>query len=144
MAGWGRLEDREIAEQTGRLVLSNPAPGVFYTLADGRLGVEAASVYTQYGDEIGTQDGRHIGLHDWWSMTGYEPGVRQHVVTWSMKVISRWDEIHVALRSHVVKMGVNLANIALGGKISVHTRRESFEEVFLRVRDAASRAGGAP
>lgn len=126
MAAWRALDDRVIETELGRLRLANPARGVFLSEAAGRLGVEAAHAYTDYADEIATQYAGGIGVHDWWTMAGYDPGVRQHVVGWSMRVISDWVQIHVALRSQIVKMGVTLANVALGGKVAIYTDRNKF------------------
>lgn len=127
MADWSGLEERLLETKTGRLRLANPARGVFLSEATGRLGLEAAHAYTVYADEVATQRDGGIGLHDWWEMAGYDPGVRQHVVGWSLRIISEWTQIHVALRSQVVKMGVTLANVALGGKVNIYTDRSKFE-----------------
>jgi hypothetical protein len=127
MADWRALEERVVETETGRLRLANPAPGVFLSEATGRLGLEAAYAYTTYADGVATQRDGGIGLHDWWWMAGYDPGVRQHVVGWSLRIISQWNQIHVALRSQVVKMGVTLANVALGGKVNVYTEYAKFE-----------------
>lgn len=124
---WRSLDEQVWATELGRLRLTNPAPGVFMSEAVGVLGLEAAHAYTGFADAVAGQGAGGIGLHDWWEMSGYDPGVRQHVVGWSLRIISEWEQIHVALRSKVVKMGVTLANVALGGKISIYTDRARFE-----------------
>lgn len=88
--------------------------------------MEAARAFTRFGEAVLEQAEGGIGMHDWYKMTGYDSGVRQYVVKWSVSVIKRWAEIHVGLKSKVVRMGVTLANVALGGKVTIHDDRQEF------------------
>ena len=92
------------------------------------MGLEFAEAYIEVGNAVLAGSERVIGLHDWSEMTGYDSGVRVKVTAWGMKVITRFDAIHVFSRSSVVRMGVSVANIALGGSVSVHSSAEAFAQ----------------
>ena len=51
--------------------------------------------------------------------------------------LAAYDEVHIALRSKIVAMGMQVANIRLGGKIHVHLLRARLEADLKRVLRAS-------
>lgn len=122
---------RELSNDSGRGRIWSPRPGVFASELQGMMTNEFAEAYISVGNGVLEQSSRAVGIHDWSNMKGYESGVRMQVTNWAMGVISRFDAIHVLSDSSVVRMGVSVANIALGGMIKVHQSPED----FARIRD---------
>ena len=91
------------------------------------MGIEFAEAYIEIADAVLEGSERVIAVHDWSALTGYGSGVRTRVTSWGLGVISRFDAIHVFSTSSVVRMGVTVANMALGGRIFVHDKRSDFE-----------------
>ena len=104
------------------------------------MDLDFAEAYVEVGNSVLAETKRAVGLHDWSKMTGYDAGVRMQVTAWALKVITRFDDIHVYSVSSVVRMGVSVANIALGGSITVHKCPEAFaqaREHLLQTRAAS-------
>jgi hypothetical protein len=120
---------RELSNDSGRGRIWSPQPGVFASDLEGMMTHEFAEAYISVGNGVLEQSERAVGIHDWSNMTGYESGVRMKVTPWAMGVISRFDAIHVLSESSVVRMGVSVANIALGGLIKVHKDAEEFARI---------------
>ena len=127
------LEEQSIEGHEGFLRLWCPAPGIFASRATGSINLEQANAFMEFGDKVLQQRSPGVGLHDWAEMTGYGSGVRPAVSSWSLRVVSRWSAIHVYMESRVVRMGVAVVNIALGGKVRVHKDRPAFEHAVEEV-----------
>jgi len=97
---------------------------------DGRF----APVIVRRFDAILAQDGAVLMLYDMWSMPTYDSQLRVELTDWCRKHLKSIPALHVAQRSKLVAMGVAVANVALGGLITTHSSRASF--------DAALRATG--
>jgi hypothetical protein len=71
--------------------------------------------------------GRFVLLADFWDMQTYDSQVRVGWTGWCTKHRADLDGLHILLRSKLVAMGVTVANLALGGLITVHTERTKFD-----------------
>ena len=88
--------------------------------------MQFAEAYIEVGDAVLKRSETVVGVHDWSALTGYDSGVRARVTSWGMRVISKFEAIHVFSQSSVVRMGVVVSNMALRGRILVHEDREKF------------------
>jgi len=127
------VDEQTIESSTGSIVLYSPAPGVFASRVRGSMGMVQADAYIAFGDAVLAAHTPGIGLHDWAAMTGYASGVRMKVTSWAVRVIGRFEAIHIHTESRVVRMGVAVANMGLAGKIAVHAERTGFDAVSERL-----------
>jgi hypothetical protein len=136
-----QIPDRKLSNKRGSLVMSNPAPGVFASRATGQLELEHARLFMDFGDALLATPGSKIGIHHWYDMLGYDSECRRVIVGWTMKIIRDFEGVHVGLRSRLVKMGVTIANVALGGVVTMHEDRAEFERFFGQLVEERLRPG---
>jgi hypothetical protein len=73
--------------------------------------------------------------------TGYESEVRIEATEHMRRIRPRLLSVQLLVRSKIVAMGVSVANLALGGFMTVHTRRAAFDAALAAA--AASGKGSA-
>jgi hypothetical protein len=64
---------------------------------------------------------------DCWEAPGYDTALRIALTEWMVEHRSRIEQIHVLARAPMVRMGVSVANLALGGLIKTYALRPSYE-----------------
>ena len=110
---------------------------------------------TEYGPHIIRRweavfraSGRITILVDCNEMLSYESGLRVAMTDWALKHRASLDPLHFLNRSKLVAMGVAVANLAVGGLITSHTTRPSYDLVVrkhgLPVNPSMPKALGAP
>jgi len=62
------------------------------------------------------EDGRVLGFHDWFQMTGYDTASRNQLTEWSLRR-SALAQINIGTRAKLVSMGVTVAALALGDQV---------------------------
>lgn len=109
-------------------------PTVYVTSTSGHMEEAHADLLERYGlERIRAAPGKITVFHDWLDMTGYESRCRQRLTSWSMARLHHYEEVHLGVRSKIVAMGVQVANLALGGLISAHSNRAKLEVQLERV-----------
>ena len=105
------------------------SPTTYVTIVTGHMEDAHADMLLAFGDQrVRNARGQKLRVfHDWVEMTGYESRCRQRLTSWSVEHLSAFGEVHLALRSKIVAMGVQVANIALGGFIRTYTDRAAVE-----------------
>jgi len=105
------------------------SPTIYVTQTSGYLEEAHAAFLESYGARrIQAARGRKLRVfHDWIDMTGYDSQCRTRMTAWSLKHLREYAEVHIALRSKIVAMGVQVANIALRGIIQAHNDRTRVE-----------------
>jgi len=63
----------------------------------------------------------------------YEPPFRQRLTAWGVRNRLHIGEVHIAHRSVLVRMGVSVADIALGGIIQAHSDLSSLTTSYLAI-----------
>lgn len=76
-------------------------------------------------DDIG--DG-FVGFYDWWAVTGYSSDGRAEATQHLLQLRSRFKGAVFLTSSTLVSMGVNVANMALGGFLYGTTDRRAFDD----------------
>jgi hypothetical protein len=111
------------------------ARNVYVTQASGHMHDDHCAFLEAFGEEqIRCADGaKHYIFHEWMELTGYESRTRVRLTTWSAARRHTFQEVHLAIKSRMVAMGVQVANIALGGFMRAHTGISSLEVELARV-----------
>lgn len=134
---------KEVTTARGVARLWTLTPTIYVTQVRGHVDEAHAGLFEVYGQRrVDRAQGQTLTVfHDWLEMTGYESVARQRMTSWSMDHLKQFGEVHLALRSKLVAMGVQVANIALRGLITVHNSRAPMEAILsARVGQALTRA----
>jgi hypothetical protein len=70
------------------------------------------------------------GFHDWAAMTDYDFAAHLAITKWILKHRHRIAGIHVLVRLPKVRLGIEVANFALGRILQIHDARPPFNEAF--------------
>jgi len=117
------------------------APNVFATQGHGHMTDEHCAFIEDYGEaRIREHDGKLYVFHDWMELTGYDTKTRLRLTAWAVAHRNAYEEVHIAARSRIIAMGVQVANIALGGFMRAHNGIAALEVELARVL----RITGAP
>lgn len=129
------VDPRTHVTPKGTLRVWSIAPAIFVTRTVGFVEESHADLFESYGLQCIQQNGgRKIrAFHDWLDMTGYDSKCRTRLTAWSRRHLGDFEEVHMAVRSKIVAMGVQLANLALGGIIQVYSERTRLEVEMRRV-----------
>lgn len=120
------FEDRavvrdELVTKTGVARVWALSDTIYVSCITGYVADEHAEFFARFGDDrLRRTHGKLSLFHNWMGMTGYDSRCRQRMTKWSLDRLARFDEVHIAQRSRLVAMGIQVANIALGGKIRMH------------------------
>jgi hypothetical protein len=68
-------------------------------------------------------------FYDLWELAGYDSALRVELTNWHLRDRENLRSLHTVTRSKIVKMGVTVANVALG-VIVQHDDRRSFEDAL--------------
>jgi len=116
----------------------HPRLRLYSTRVVGHLSIGLAQRIIDYVDPLFEQ-GKVIGFHDWFQMTGYDTASRSQLTAWSLRR-SALAQINIGTRAKLVSMGVTVAALALGE----HVLRRFGSEVDLETAyQAALRSSGA-
>ena len=131
---------RELRTARGTLMLWTLAPTVYVTQVSGHLESAHVDLLFAYSEPLVRAAQRPIEVfHEWTAMTGYDAICRSRITTWAVERRSAFGRVHVAVRSKLVAMGVQVANLAIGN-IAAY---KSVPELQVALRATLS-AHGAP
>lgn len=124
----------------GEVRVYAPSPGVYVTWSRGHLCTAMAKEIIAAGNRLLETHSTLEVFHDWEAGESYDSAARLDLTKWGVEVRKRVTKVHVLVKPKIVKMGVAVASIALGGMIESHEDRRSFEASLARAqRDAALR-----
>jgi hypothetical protein len=106
--------------------VSSPATSIVLIVMRGHARAEAVPAALAELTRIVKGDGGFDYFYDLWNLRVYDSPVRVDLTEFHRKVGLR--SLHTLTRSRVVAMGVAVANLALGNRITVHSSRESFDQ----------------
>lgn len=109
-------------------------------VARGHLTEKLANAIGTEGGRI-VSSGRAVALHDWSGLTGYDPIARQICTSFMVEHRRGFEEVTILATSALVAMGVNVANLGLGGFLHATTDRDEFEALVRRFRPIADDGG---
>lgn len=124
-----RIEDpKQVRTARGELRIYALGRTAYGTEFSGHLEDAHVDLFLAYSEErIELASGKLTVFHDWLDMTGYDSSCRKRITDWTVKHLDAYAAVHVLLRSKLVAMGVQVANLALGGLVKTHKTRASLE-----------------
>ena len=117
------LKSHRQASEAGTIELWEAVPHLYVTRAVGRMESAHADAWIAMADRILERGPRIAGIFDWLGMEAYDSDVRKRLTEWGVRHRKELVEVHIAHSSALVRMGVSVANIALGGMIEPHATR---------------------
>jgi hypothetical protein len=109
-------------------------------VAHGHMTAPLAHAIVDEGRRIAAS-GAAIALHDWSGLTGYEPVARQVCTAFMLEHRRSFHNVTILATSSLVAMGVNVANLGLGGFLHATTDRGECEALIQRFRVPRADAG---
>jgi len=107
-----------------------PAPGILLVQMAG-FGDEEFATHIIEAIDREIEHGRRLKVFiDMETMTNYDSTLRTKLTTRFLQCRKEIDAFVVIAKSRIVSMGVSVANLALGGIISVHEDRAGFAGSF--------------
>jgi len=125
------LHVEEHVSEVGRLVAWQVSPQVWVSKAQGRMQLGHAEAWMRLGDRMVATGLPFAGFHDWTEMESYDSETRRLLTDWSLAHRAQFIEVHLAVRSRLVRMGVTVANLALGNFMVTHESVDTMEKAFL-------------
>jgi hypothetical protein len=123
----------------GSLVVEHLGVSCSSFVARGHLSEALARVIVVEGERI-AHEGHAVALHDWSGLTGYDTAARHLCTAWMRTHRASFADVTILVSSALVAMGVNVANIPLGGFLYATTDRAAFDAAIARQRTLASAA----
>lgn len=117
---------------TGQLALRWSGRGGLEISVSGHGGSDLIELPTRRGDVVLRASGQLSLFFDLGEMPSYDSAMRVRWTEWVLQRKSSVNCLHVVARSKLVTMGVAVANLALDGLITSHTRREGTYVAALR------------
>jgi hypothetical protein len=125
------IDPVSIEDEDGVAELWMLTPTLYCTRVVGNMSPAHGQLFVEYGERMVERGPGELRVfHDWFEMTGYETSARKQLTDWSVANRKHYREVHIGLRSKIVAMGINVANIPLGGLIRAHGSRPPFERAF--------------
>lgn len=123
----------DLIEQTDRLtsakgdvVLTWPRPDVIIIKVTGHFDRQLGNFILDSTTRT-LQTAKRIAIFcDWSETTGYDSDVRVSFTHWASTHRSN-AKFHLLVNSKIVSMGVSVANLALGGLLTVYSNRPAFD-----------------
>jgi hypothetical protein len=118
---------------SGTLRLHWNRRGALETTVREHGGEDLVDIVTQRMDSVLRDGGRIVLFFDLGEMHSYDSAMRVRWTDWLKRHLSQVESLDVVARSKLVAMGVAVANLALGGIITVHAeRRGTYEALLLK------------
>jgi hypothetical protein len=113
---------------------------VVYEQVTGYLEKDYVTNITQPVDKLIHAGTKPLIFNDWWELTGYDTDARLKLTDWIFWIRGKITGSHILVRSKIVSMGVSIANLALGGMLTVYTDRQEFNLAYHRAVRGSSKA----
>lgn len=123
------LAPRELRNEQGSVSLTAPAPGVLVARFDGKVSSDLVPGILAYLEQL--PPGPTDFFYDAWDMQAYDSLLRTELTSWHLRRRADTRSLHTVTRSKIVRMGISVANLALG-IITAHEDRSSFDRAIDR------------
>jgi hypothetical protein len=134
--------DLELLTPRGELRLWLASDSVYLTQISGWL---ETPVVRPWLDRVNAWAARRRhdlwGFHDWEAMENYDGSARQALTSWTFENRALFTGIHILVRSKIVVLGVEVANLALGRLMVTYRERATFESAMNNVLAKEMRVG---
>ena len=116
---------RIIEHPKGRLAITPMSANSSLFVLSGQLEDALARGIIDEGSRISLRGGA-IAFHDWSGLTSYSSEARRLCTDWMLANRKGFERCTILVSSAIVAMGVNVANLALGGFLDAGTDAEAF------------------
>lgn len=112
----------------GTLFVWQPLPRMVVTRIEGYFTKQAEKVI-EVAWRRTASTGRLVSFNDWEDMTDYDSSTRVNLTGVGLELRARFDACHVLARSTTVRLGVQLASLAVK-VVHAHSSRVEFEKLL--------------
>lgn len=109
----------------GKVTIHSLGPQTSHFVVEGVLDDVLADAITTEGSRI-SAGGGGVALHDWSRLQSYSSSARSKLTDWMRQHRHGFATVHILVSSSIVAMGVNVANLALGGFLHAGTDAAAF------------------
>ena len=118
---------------TSQLEVRIISANLVVTRMTGRLDAGVAAALIEALDEWMSLGGRRLeAFHDWYGIEDYDSEARVLLTPWSVQHRAAFKSVNVLVRGRAVAWGLSIVNALIGGLISTHHDRRTFEEALDR------------
>lgn len=110
--------------------LYRPRADVFVTRLRGRVDESIVHAYARRADLALGRGLRLSVFHDWAEVDGYDPEARRAYRDWGAQHRDAFAARVYLIRSKILSMALSAAAVALRIDVTVHARREAFDEAL--------------
>lgn len=129
------VEYEQLTEHsTGALRIRRLGPRSSHFILTGHLETTLTAAIVAEGARI-SAGGRAIAFHDWSGLRTYSSEARRLNTEWALAHRHNFELLWILVSSPIVAMGVNVANLALGGFIRASTDASVFAAGLRSHRD---------
>lgn len=121
----GQSVDDHVVWSRGELRI-RVTDNVVYEQVSGYLEKDIVTKITAPIDRLIANGAKPVIFNDWWELSGYDSDARLKLTDWIFWIRGKIVGSHILVRSKIVSMGVSIANLALGGMLTVYTDRADF------------------
>lgn len=120
---------RVYAHKSAELRTAHPRPDVVYTVHRGHFGRPFVAPVVA-AIEAALAERRPVWIfHDWAALRDYDPHARARLTSWVFGRLRDVASLEVLLTvdSRLLSMGIAASNLLLGGRMTVHEARATFD-----------------
>lgn len=115
----------------GEIRAWSPCDAVFVTKVTGHMDIVLATSLIGALDKWVRRRVRDLHcFHDWAFMDNYDLSARIALTTWTFDHRARFREAHLLVRSKIVELGVEAANLAMGRFMTTHRERAGYDRAL--------------
>lgn len=119
-------------DDSGTLEASEPRPGILSYTVEGKLTTGIMKRIIEFAEASKVPELSFF--HDWWNVQSYDTQARLLIVRWSTRNRARIRAAHIVTHSKIVKMGVAVGNLTLGGIATLHETPAAFRQALTRAK----------
>ncbi len=123
----------EVVGHAGKVVVAAPSPGIVVLRMSGNVTKDLVPPMVALVDKtFAAHPIATTYFYDLWGMTAYASEVRVDLTRWHLERRDKMKALHAVARSRLVRMGVSVANVALGNIVQ-HDDPSTFEAALRRL-----------
>jgi hypothetical protein len=112
--------------------VERPSSNVIVHRMQGHQSAALAAAISAESDAMIAQQGAAHSFYDGWEHTGHDSAIRAHWQKWSTdrKAQLLSNQLLFRPKNAIANMAASVVNMFLGGTLTIHTTRESFESAL--------------
>src|SRR5947208_165101 len=108
-----------------------PCDSIVTSRVTGHFDSGMAAALIRSVDLWSLRRGRDLSaFHDWEEMENYDAAARSTLTAWTLERRALFPTVHLLVRSMIVQLGVETANLALGRFMTTHRDRAAWTRAF--------------